>query len=116
MIKKFVAALGLLATVAYARDSDAGCGMTFTFINESNEPITVLELESRVSGAPWATVMTADVTVPAHGNVSRAVELKTGCAPPHDFRAKYKKGNGTLYETKGPVATMVDRKVNINLK
>jgi hypothetical protein len=116
MLKKFVAALGLLATVAYARDSEAGCGVTLTFVNQSNEQITVLEVESRVSGATWAAVMTADVSVGAHANVARAIDLKTGCAPPHDIRVKYKKGASTLYETMGPVATMVDKKISINLK
>jgi hypothetical protein len=116
MIKKLVAALGLFATVAYAGDSDAGCGVTLTFVNGTGETITIQEVESKLGVAPWATVYTSDFTIAKDGNATRAIELKAACSPAHSFRVKYKKGSNTLYETKGPVATIVDKKINITIQ
>lgn len=115
MMKKLVATLGLLATVAYAQDSDAGCAVTVLFTNGGDGAVTVLEVETRVSLATWVTILSSDFNVPANGTATRAIELKTGCAPPHDFRVKFKRGNNTYYATKGPVATLVDRKIGITL-
>lgn len=116
MIKKLVAALGLLATVAYAGDSDAGCGVTLTFVNGTGEAITIQEVESKIGIGAWATVYSSDFSIAKGSNATRAIELKAACSPAHSFRVKYKKGSNTLYETKGPVATIVDKTISITIQ
>lgn len=110
----FVAVLA--AVTLYAPPSDAGCGLTVTFENKTGVPIKVLEVDAQVSGAPWATVLGTDFTIPANGNVVKAIELKLGCGAPHGLRAKYEQGSNTKYEQKGPILTAVDRKITLTFK
>lgn len=106
----------LAVALLYAPPSDAGCGLTVTFENTTGSAITIIEVESAIVGAPYATVYTSDFSVPAHSSVSRAIELKTGCGPARLIRAKYRQGADEKFETKGPIATAVDRKITLTFK
>lgn len=114
--KLFLGALIASASLLHTTPSDAGCALTVTFENKTGQALTVLELESQITGAPWASVLTGDFNVPANGSVSKAVELKLNCGPPHSLRAKFKQGANTGYETKGPILTAVDHKITITFK
>jgi hypothetical protein len=59
-------------------------------------------------------VYTADFTVASGKQAVRAIETSGGCGSQH-FRVKYSKGSSsnTYYKTKGPVATVVDKKITM---
>lgn len=119
-LRNLFALLMAAAVLVFALPSDAGCAITVTFKNEFNQSITVTELESKtLPVGKWATVWTGNRTVPAGDARSVATELKLGCAiegGTRMLRAKYRRGENTAYETKGPVNTAVDRRFNIRFK
>jgi hypothetical protein len=107
--------LGLLSLVlGYAAPASAGCGVELTLDNDLNTSIKVIEIEAMNTGGSWHTVYSTQFTVASGKKAVRAVETNGGCGSQH-FRVKYSKGNGnnTFYKTKGPVATLVDKKINI---
>jgi hypothetical protein len=107
----FVAPLCL--ALGYASLANAGCGLTVTFDNDLNTDISVLDVEAKVTGGTYRVVHSADFNVGKGKKVVKAIETNEGCAAPHHLRVKYRKGSNTFYKTKGPIATAVDKKINI---
>ena len=105
--------LTLSATVALTGQANAGCGLTVTFDNDLNTSITVLEIDAKTTTGSWKTVYDDAFTIAGGKKVTKAIETNAGCALPHHLRAKYEKGKNTLYKTKGPIATAVDKKINM---
>jgi len=105
--------VALFATVALAGPASAGCGLTVTFDNDMNKSITVLDVEAKVTGGTYSSVYDSAFTVGAGKKKTKAIETNAGCALPHHLRVKYEKGNNTLYKTKGPMATAVDKKIKM---
>jgi hypothetical protein len=103
----------LALAIGYTTPAAAGCGLTVTFDNDLNTTITVLEVEAKPTGGTYDTVYSNDFTVGSGNKVVKAIETTIGCAAPHNLRVKYKKGSNTLYKTKGPIVTAVDKKINI---
>jgi len=96
--------------------AQAGCGLTITFDNDMNAAITVLEVEAKPTGGTYQTVYNSDFTVGGGDKVVKAIETTIGCTAPHNLRVKYKKGGNTLYKTKGPIVTAVDKKINFEFE
>ena len=105
--------IALSATVALTGQANAGCGLTVTFDNDLNTSITVLEIDAKTTTGSWKTVYDNAFTIAEGKKVTKAIETNAGCALPHHLRAKYEKGKNTLYKTKGPIATAVDKKINM---
>lgn len=103
----------LSATVALTGQASAGCGLTVTFDNDLNTSIKVLEVDAKTTTGSWKTVYDDAFTIAEGKKVTKAIETNAGCALPHHLRAKYEKGKNTLYKTKGPIATAVDKKINM---
>lgn len=116
--KKEVCLAALLALVMFGSMSvsgtaHAGCGLTVTFDNDLNRSIKILEVEAKTTTGSWKTVYDDAFTVGAGNKTTKAIETNAGCALPHHLRAKYEKGKNTLYKTKGPIATAVDKKITM---
>lgn len=107
---KLMATAVLLAGAAQAH---AGCGLTVTFDNDLNVPIKVLVVEAKTTTGTWDPVYSTDFSVAAGKKATKAIETDAGCALPHHLRVKYEKGSNTLYKTKGPLATAIDKKITI---
>ena len=105
--------LALLATVALAGPASAGCGLTVTFDNDMNKKITVLDVEAKVTGGSYRSVYDTAFIVGGGKKKTKAIETNAGCALPHHLRVKYEKGKNTLYKTKGPMVTAVDKKIKM---
>lgn len=105
--------LGATALLAVAGHAHAGCGLTVTFDNDLNVPIQVLVVEAKTSTGTWDPVYRKDFTLDSGKKTTRAIETDAGCTLPHHLRVKYEKGGNTLYKTKGPIATAVDKRVTI---
>ncbi|MCA9471348.1 MAG: hypothetical protein MRJ96_09575 [Nitrospirales bacterium] len=88
----------------------AGCGLTLQFDNDLSKSITVLNIESKTSTGKWKSVYGEDFTVKSGKKVSKAIETNASCMMPHHLRVKYEQGKSTLYKTKGPLGTAVDKK------
>ena len=106
-------ALVVLGTVVVTGPVHAGCGLTVTFDNDLNTSIKILEVDAKTTTGSWKTVYDDSFTVGAGKKVTKAIETNAGCALPHHLRAKYEKGKNTLYKTKGPIATAVDKKITM---
>ena len=106
-------AFAVFGVVAVAGPANAGCGLTVTFDNDLNTSIKILEVEAKTSTGSWKAVYNTDFTVGRGKKVSKAIETNANCTLPHHLRVKYEKGNNTLYKTKGPLATAVDKKITI---
>ena len=104
--------LGLIlsTSVALTGQALAGCGLTLKFDNDLSKSITVVNIESKTSTGKWKSVYGKDFTVKSGKKVSKAVETNASCMMPHHVRVKYEQGKSTLYKTKGPLATAVDKK------
>lgn len=107
-----VPAAALLAAAAM-QPAHAGCGLTVTFDNDLKADIKVLEVDSKTTTGSWTTVYTSDFTVDKGKKVVKAIETTAGCTLPQHLRVKYEKGSNTFYKTKGPLATVVDKKITI---
>ena len=105
--------LTLSAPVALAGQANAGCGLTMTFDNDLNASITVLEVDDKTTTGSWKTVYDDVFTIAEGKKVTKAIETNAGCALPQHLRAKYEKGKNTLHKTKGPIATAVEKKINM---
>lgn len=105
--------LALSATVALTGPAIAGCGLTVTFDNDMNKKITVLDVEAKVTGGTYSSVYDSTFKVGAGKKKTKAIETNAGCTLPHHLRVKYEKGNNTLYKTKGPMVTAVDKKIKM---
>ena len=105
--------VALFATLALAGPASAGCGLTVTFDNDMNKKISVLEIDTKATGGNYKTVYDKTFTVGAGKKKTKAIETNAGCALPHHIRVKYEKGNNTLYKTKGPMVTAVDKKIKM---
>lgn len=105
--------LGLSLLLAAAGNAHAGCGLTVTFDNDLNVPIKVLVVEAKTSTGTWDPVYRQDFTLDSGKKTTRTIETDAGCSLPHHLRVKYEKGSSTLYRTKGPIATAVDKRVTI---
>lgn len=105
--------LGSTLLFAAAGPAYAGCGLTVTFDNDLKVPVKVLEVEAKTSTGSWDPVYRKDFTLDGGKKTTRAIETDAGCALPHHLRVKYEKGGSTLYKTKGPIATAVDKSVTI---
>jgi hypothetical protein len=99
--------------LAAAGHAHAGCGLTVTFDNDLKVPIKVLVVEAKTSTGTWDPVYRKDFTLDGGNKTTRAIETDAGCTLPHHLRVKYEKGGSTLYRTKGPIATAVDKRVTI---
>jgi hypothetical protein len=108
------AGLAALLCFGAVSQAQAGCGLSITFDNNLNSSITVLEVEAKPTGGTYATVFANDFTVGSGNKVTKAIETTIGCAAPHNLRVKYKKGGNTLYKSKGPIVTAVDKKINFD--
>ncbi|WP_342347530.1 hypothetical protein [uncultured Nitrospira sp.] len=106
-------ALSFLGALATTGSANAGCGLTVTFDNDLNTSIQILEVDAKTTTGSWKTVYDDAFTIAEGTKVTKAIETNGGCAFPHHLRAKYEKGKNTLYETKGPIATAVDKKINM---
>jgi len=106
-------ALAVLGSVAFSGLANAGCGLTVTFDNDLNTSIKILEIDAKTTTGSWKTVYDNAFTIAEGKKVTKAIETNAGCALPHHLRAKYEKGKNTLYKTKGPIATAVDKKINM---
>lgn len=105
--------LGAAALLTVAGSAYAGCGLTVTFDNDLKVPVKVLLVEAKTSTGTWDAVYRQDFTLDSGKKTTRAIETDAGCALPHHLRVKYEKGGSTLYKTKGPIATAVDKRVTI---
>lgn len=110
-MKSFVHAAPAVLLLGYAAQASAGCGLSVTFDNDMNQSITVLAVEAKPTGGNYEVVHRKDFTVDSGDKVTKAIETTIGCAAPHNLRVKYQKGSNTLYKTKGPIATAVDKKI-----
>jgi hypothetical protein len=99
--------------LAVAGQAHAGCGLTVTFDNDLKVPIQVLVIEAKTSTCTWDPVYRKDFTLDSGKQTTRAIETDASCTLPHHLRVKYEKGGSTLYKTKGPIATAVDKRVTI---
>jgi hypothetical protein len=106
------AVLAVVALAGTMGSAHAGCGLTITFDNDMNAAITVLEVEAKPTGGTYQTVYSSDFSVGGGDKVVKAIETTIGCAAPHNLRVKYKKGGNTLYKSKGPIVTAVDKKIS----
>jgi hypothetical protein len=106
-------ASGAALLLVCAGAAHAGCGLTVTFDNDLNTSIKVLLVEAKTSTGLWNSVYTKDFTLASGKKTTKAIETNAGCTLPHHLRVKYEKGSNTFYKTKGPLATAVDKKINI---
>jgi hypothetical protein len=114
MMKTTLHVLGAaLVMAATALPAHAGCGLTVTFDNDFKTAIKVLEVDSKTSTGSWSTVYSSDFTIDGGKKTTKAIETTAGCTLPQHLRVKYEKGNNTFYKTKGPLATVVDKKITI---
>ncbi|MGB0910551.1 MAG: hypothetical protein ACPGYT_09325 [Nitrospirales bacterium] len=103
-------AIVMLGMVALAGPASAGCGLTLKFDNDMSKSVTVVKIEAKTSTGKWKSVYGKDFTVKSGKKVSKAVETNASCMMPHHLRVKYEKGKSTLYKTKGPLGTALDKK------
>jgi hypothetical protein len=113
-MKTLVKLLPLCVALGYASQASAGCGLTITFDNNMGKEITVLKVEAKPTGGTYSTVYSNDFTLGVGKKVTKAIETSIGCAAPHNLRVEYKKGGNTMYLSKGPLITAVDKKINLD--
>ena len=107
-----------MATVLFATAgaAHAGCGLTVTFDNDMKSDVTVLVVEAKTTGGTWDPVHKKNFTVESGKKTTLAIETDVGCTLPHHLRAKYEKNGNTLYNTKGPIITAVDKKITMEFE
>jgi hypothetical protein len=112
-MKTFARTTALCAAFGFVGAANAGCGLNLTFDNDYARPITVLAVEAKPTGGQYQVVYNNHFDVDAGRKVTKSIETQIGCAAPHNLRVKFKKGNTTLYTTKGPLVTAVDQNIKI---
>ncbi len=105
-----ILAIAMCGMFAIAGPASAGCGLTLKFDNDMSKSVKVVDIEAKTSTGKWKTVYGKDFTVKSGKKVSKAVETNASCMMPHHLRVKYEKGKSTLYKTKGPLGTALDKK------